>query len=96
MSHRDKEPIGITIVKLIGALLLVLVALAFGAGGACGAWVAFQGLVESIGRRGTGGSGGAGQIWVFGAICAVVGLGVAGLLVWGAGAIFRKRDDRRE
>jgi len=93
MSHRDKEPIGLTIVKIIGAMLLLLVALAFGAGGACGAWVAFQGLVESIGRRGSGGPGG---IWVYGVICAVVGLGVAGLLVWGVIAIFRKREDRRE
>ena len=92
-SCRDKEPVGITIVKIIGALLLVLVALAFGAGGACGAWVAVQGLGEAIRSRSAGSSGG---IWLIGAICAFVGLGVAGLLVWGAVAIFRERDDRRE
>ena len=37
MSHHDKEPLGITVIKVIGALLLVLLALVFGALGACGA-----------------------------------------------------------
>jgi hypothetical protein len=93
MSHRDKEPAGLIIVKAIGAVILVLVALAFGAGGACGAVVAVQGLWSTISRRSMVGYDG---IWVLGAICAVVGLGGAGLLVWGAIAIFKKKEDRRE
>jgi hypothetical protein len=90
MSHRDKEPAGLIIVKAIGAVILVLVALAFGAGGACGAVVAVQGLWSTISRRSMGGYEG---IWVIGAVCAVVGLGGAGLLVWSIVLMFRKKPD---
>ncbi len=94
MSHRDKEPVGITVLKVIGAVLLVLVALAFGAGGACGAWVAVGGLWDTFRRRGIRND--YAGMWVIGAVCAVVGLSVAGLLVWAAVTMFRKREDRGE
>jgi hypothetical protein len=91
MSHRDREPTGLTILKIIGAMILVLVALAFGAGGACGAVVAVGGIWDALSRRAAQNeySG----MWVIGAGCAVVGLSVAGLLVWGVTLMFRKKRD---
>jgi hypothetical protein len=86
MSQPDREPIGLTLLKLVAALCLILLALAFGAGGACGVTVALAGFSQA-------GSGGG--LAVIGAVCAVVGLGVAGMLVWGAVLIFRKQERRR-
>jgi hypothetical protein len=90
MSRHDREPVGVTIAKVIGAVALLLVALAFGAGGACGAWVAVAGLWDSVRNRGTSSLNG---FWIIGAVCAVVGLAVAGLLVWGIVLIFRKKPE---
>ena len=90
MSRPDKEPIWQTVTKVFAALLLVLLALAFGAGGACGVWFAGTGFWDAVSRRGTG----LGGDEAFGAICAVVSLGVAGLAAWGAVLMFRKKRDR--
>jgi hypothetical protein len=69
-----------------------LLALAFGAGGACGVTVALSGFSHAAETAGGAFSGG---MAVIGAIYAVVGLGVAGLLIWGAVLIFRKQERRR-
>jgi hypothetical protein len=93
MSHRDKEPAGLTILKIVGAVILVLVALAFGSVGACGAWITVAGFWETVTRRGTSFDN---NVWVIGLICAVVGLSVAGLLAWAVRALLRKKEDRDE
>jgi hypothetical protein len=86
MSQQDREPIGLTLLKAVAAVCLILLALAFGAGGACGVTVVLSGFSHASGGEGMA---------VIGAICAVVGLGVAGLLIWGAALIFRKQERRR-
>ena len=88
MSDPGKEPVGGTALKVIGAVALVLAALAFGAGGACGVWVAVAGLWHGIKQPGTSSLDG---FWIIGAVCAVVGFAGAGLLVWGIVLMFRKK-----
>jgi len=88
VSPPGKDPVPVTVAKVIGALALVLVALAFGAGGACGAWVAVAGLWHGIKQPGTSSLDG---FWVIGAVCAVVGLAGAGLLIWSIVLMFRKK-----
>jgi hypothetical protein len=53
-------------------------------------WVAVSGLWDTFKRPGTSSLGG---IWIIGAICAVVGLAGAGLLVWGIVLMFRKKPE---
>ena len=85
MSRQDREPPWLTWLKDLAAMVLVLLALAFGAGGACGVW-------DSLSRR----SWGPGGYAVIAAICGVIGLGVAGLLIWGVVLLrmmFRKKRE---
>jgi len=96
MRRPDKEPTWQTAVKGTAAVLLVLLALAFGAGGACGVWFAGTGLWDTVIRRGGVRNDYAGAGRDIGAICAVVGLGVAGLAAWGAVLMFRKKSDRED
>jgi hypothetical protein len=92
MSRPDREPIGLTVLKVIAAVVLVLLALAFGAGGACGVWFAGSGIWDAVSRRGTG----LGGDEAFGSVCAVIGLGAAILLGWTAIALLRKKENRDE
>jgi hypothetical protein len=93
MSHRDKEPAGLTVVKVIGAVVLVIVAIAFGAGGACGVVVVVVGIGESLSRRAIGSEAG---IWLIGAGCAFLGFGSAIRLARAANRMLRKREEPRE
>jgi hypothetical protein len=92
MSRPEREPIWQTVTKVIAAVVLVLLALAFGAGGACGVWFAGSGIWDAASRRGAG----LGGDEAFGAFCAVIGLGAAVLLGWAAIALLRKKENRDE
>jgi hypothetical protein len=93
MSHSDKEPAGVRAAKVIGAVVLVLVALVFGSVGACGAVAAVQGLWESLKPTGPEARYYATTAVMLGGFCAVVGLGVA---IWAVVALLRKKEDRDE
>jgi hypothetical protein len=80
---------------VIGAVVLVLLALGFGAGGACGAVVAVGDLWNMPWRTGQHQEY-AGLGLIIGGFCAVVGLSAAGLLVWAVVALLRKKGDRDE
>jgi hypothetical protein len=95
MNHRDKEPVGVTVAKVIGAVLLVLVALAFGAGGACGVWAAALDIWDTV-RRTSPHNEYAGVGLIIGGFSAVIGLSVAGLLIWAAVTLLRKKGRRDE
>ena len=81
MSRHDRERPWLTVVKVLGAVLLVLLALVFGAGGACGVVMAVGGLW------------GTGRSIVIGVVCGTMLLVVAGLLVWGVVIMFRKKRE---
>jgi hypothetical protein len=93
VSDPGKEPVGVTTAKVIGAVLLVLVALGFGAMGACGVFFSGEGIWDAITWRGWRDDGGQ---MLIGTLSAVVGLGVAGLSVWAAVTLVRKRGSRDE
>ncbi len=94
MSRPETEPVWQTIIKGFAAALLVLVALAFGAGGACGVWVAGADLWDTISRRGAVHREYAGIGLVIGGVCAAVGLSVAAMAVGGVLLMMRKKRDQ--
>jgi hypothetical protein len=92
MSRPDKEPIWQTVTKGIAAVVLVLLALAFGAGGACGVWMAGTAAWDTLRWRRNDPYGAT----AIAAVCAVVGLGLAAVAMWGVVLMFRKKGDRDE
>jgi hypothetical protein len=96
MSHPDREPAGIAVLKVIGAICLVVLALGFGAAGACGVLVTGSGIWDAL-RSGRGsGPEWTGGITLLAILFAVVGLVLSGALFWAAAAMFRKRRERDE
>jgi hypothetical protein len=97
MSRQDREPVGPTATKGVAAVLLVLLALAFGAFGACGVWVTGSGIRDTVSQlRGAPRNDYTGAGIEIGAVCAVVGLGVAVAAGWAAVLMFRKKSDRED
>jgi hypothetical protein len=84
MGHHDKEPIWITVLKVIGAMLLMVLALGFGALGACGA------LLAAFGVSGSRNASDLKELWLPLAYAAG-GLALAGLAVWLIVLMFRKK-----
>ena len=86
MSHHDKEPVEITVLKVIGALLLAVLAVAFGSLGACGAVLA---VFSALGVKTPSDLRSLGLPLAL----AVGGLVVAILALWGVVMLFRKKPE---